>query len=531
MRLPPWSRVRVALLGVLALAVASMLWTTQRQISSAPTQQMQTTELAHTTQQQRTAVSRPLRQRVSAPASVTQAGSDDTPLGVQSAPRAAASLVAAPPSSPPEPTPSAPWTFPPSALPPAPFSFTPAELESGFEVHYTPRPAAGSDGLKVVGVVSFRDSLWILQFFLRHHAPAFDSFVILDDDSEESGVIQEWVRVHAGQFKIELYLRKIVRPCWQELPDRNLLLTSARLLNATHVVSLDVDELLEWTALQPESRPPGSPYSSLFRHQLSFLADPNPLGWAADRVEMWNSPYTHRVKSLANPRSFLSEAPFVEALRPRDFKSFHSHAYFKEGQCSIHVIRVQAKCAEEEDRKRIAVWKSVREGTRLIHLRFLSRDQQWLKGALYELRGVHYAILDTVKTEGYASPKAAAADWGKWEKQWAGRGSGALGGAFRQGDNAVLIPLPVDDWLGPSFNASLPTLLLLKPQLLREVCRLRRELLGLKPDLESTWLFRSLKYLPSVDWGNSLCGDDMFGAEAQPEHGWPEITKLPFITR
>ena len=431
----------------------------------------------------------------------------------------------------------------------------------------------------------------ILQFFLSHHADAFDSFVLLDDDSADGDAISRWLSGARGgaagdsaraRARVELYMRKRLHPCMQELPDRNALLSAARQVGATHALHLDVDELIEWQTMQPGTAPAGSAHPSLFRHQVSLMsrtasAQEASRGWAAARVEMWDSFLTHRVQSETNDqKSFLAEFCFAQALPPTpppaqqqqqqqgataagdapgSFPFLH-YADVHHGSCSMHVPRVAGACGGEDWRRNnpspsAAAWRASRPSVeavaaRLVHLRFLSRDQRFLKGAWYEIRGLWYAILASARTmagptpagEGSAAASsvspatptpvessATAAEamrrWSDFESDWSHAAGSALGGAFRKGDQAVLRPLPVDQLLGPQFSAAVPMLSSLKPQLLADVLRLWSAIMHGQPQLHSTRLWKGTRFLSAVDWAK-------LNATHGGEAGGPIIHQLPF---
>lgn len=436
----------------------------------------------------------------------------------------------------------------------------------------------------------------ILQFFLSHHADAFDSFVLLDDDSTDGEAISRWLSGAGGgvadaagdsargRARVELYMRKRLHPCMEELPDRNALLSAARQVGATHALHLDVDELIEWQTMQAGSAPAGSAHPSLFRHQVSLMsrtasAEDASRGWAAARVEMWDSFLTHRVQSESNDQqSFLAEFCFAQALPPTpppaqqqqqqgataasdapgSFPFLH-YADVHHGSCSMHVPRVAGACGGEDWRQNdpspaAAAWRASRPASsgavaaRLVHLRFLSRDQRFLKGAWYEIRGLWYAILASARTmaaptappagQGNAAAASTAAApppipvegataaeamrrWSDFESDWSHAAGSALGGAFRKGDQAVLRPLPVDQLLGPQFSAAVPMLSSLKPQLLADVLRLWSAIMRGQPQLHSTRLWKGTRFLSAVDWAK-------LNATHGGEAGGPIIHQLPF---
>ena len=352
-----------------------------------------------------------------------------------------------------------------------------------------------------------------LELFLQHHLQALDSVILIDDSGHgENSTVRHWIEQHALEYRVEVFLQKISRPCLQELPDRNLMLNVAYELNVSHAVSLDLDEWASWDAMQPGSAPQGSIHRNRFRHELALLgsasAGPNqsPPGWSSERLEMWNSWKTHRVRSAGSPYSFLAELCFAQALMPEGSlpPPALSFAGFRAGVCSMHVYRFNTNCvnmAWRRERRVLGVVSPIL-GTKIIHLRFLSDSQRILKGAWYEIRGLYFAIVYSVLAKQAESVgHALNTQYVRLESTWQRKANDAIGGVFRHGDNAVLVPLDTDAWLGPNFHThALPLLLPLKQQALMEVLELRDKLLQALPSFESTALWKDCRYLNKVQW-------------------------------
>jgi Glycosyl transferase family 2 len=97
---------------------------------------------------------------------------------------------------------------------------------------------------KIVGLVQMRNESLIIEQCLRGMAEYTDSIVILDDASEDSSV------EIAKNLAVELNIERIIcnkQSGWEQATEmdlRDLLISTARSIGATHFIQLDADELI-----------------------------------------------------------------------------------------------------------------------------------------------------------------------------------------------------------------------------------------------------------------------------------------------
>lgn len=249
---------------------------------------------------------------------------------------------------------------------------------------------------KIVGLVELRNVETSVHSFLSALEHTVDSVVVIDDHSTDA-TRNEILRynsasvgkagVHNGL--VEVLLNKSGNWVREELLDRELLLTAARGVGATHFVLLDYDEYLSANCEQ----------NGYLRQHILAL---NPgeslyLPW----VELWKSPSLHRVLQHDSRMNFLTRRQIVifaddgkfqytaEASIARRLGTSSEHH-----ESTIHVLRCpRTLCPQPEKYKdrtsQFAYPPRVKtvENCAIVETRFLSLNNVLLKSAWYEALG------------------------------------------------------------------------------------------------------------------------------------------------
>ena len=168
-------------------------------------------------------------------------------------------------------------------------SYSAALFDSLFAAHYvTPPIPRRSDSSKVVLLLKVRNRADVLLFFLQHHSAAVDSIVVMDDCSADHTL--PLLSEYGAALKVEVVLSKRRWLRLSEWEDHNLLVQTARAVQATHFLHLDVDELISFNCVQPVDENSEPLLLSSMR-----LLDVEHEVLRVDGVELWGNAYQQRL--------------------------------------------------------------------------------------------------------------------------------------------------------------------------------------------------------------------------------------------
>lgn len=230
--------------------------------------------------------------------------------------------------------------------------------------------------MKLIGLMPVRNEDWVLGLTARAALMWCDGLVILDHAStDHTGQILNQL---VNEFRERVSIIDDSDPTWHEMNHRQRLLDAARKEGATHITTVDADELLTGNLL-------GS-----IREMIEDLGagDILRLPWLAmgapfyydietkdDQYPYWNWPV------------YLTEGPWAGSLITMAFKDdvrFHWSAEVRDGY-DFHRRHPLVKGAS----KNYITFNDPREvwGSRggLLHLQFLSRRRLRAKQALYQM--------------------------------------------------------------------------------------------------------------------------------------------------
>lgn len=184
--------------------------------------------------------------------------------------------------------------------------------------------------MKLIGLMPCRNEDWILGLTARAALEWCDGLVILDHAStDETGLIAaELQQEYMGRRSVHVI--DITDPVWHEQAHRQMMLEAAHYLRATHIVTIDADELLTGSVLPNireliEILSPGEvlqlPWLAITaNHQLHFINDQvDPwvtVGWKDDTRFHWDA-------EIRNGYDYHRRHPFVRGGQQYQQFNFH----------------------------------------------------------------------------------------------------------------------------------------------------------------------------------------------------------------